>query len=421
MQNRVRVQVCLAALLALGVWLTAGLGPLAAQSTYGTINGTITDASGGLVSGAKVEVLNQGTGITRSMSADAAGNYEFLNLDPGTYTITVSATNFTTTQNKGVVLPARETRTVPFQLQVAGGNTQVAVVASEAVISEDQTRSSSHSGDEINSLALNFRATPSPSPLSNIAPLSAGVQSDSNGNLTISGQLPTATSFSLDGISTQLPRFGGPTKDLFPSVEGIAEFRVNYAGNSAEYSQVSDVTAISRSGSNDYHGTAYWYFQRKDFDSADQITGFVPNGSANTAGAAIGGPVLIPGLYNGKDKTFFYFDYESVRLSSNTTISTNTIPAQWRTGDFSSAGATIIDPTTGSPFPGNMIPTSRIDPIAAKILPQFFPAPTNSSPNLSAFNLVQSFPGTYQSDGYDGRLDHNFTPNHKVWFRVTQK
>ena len=335
MLGRTKKYVCRSAVLALAGWMVASLTPLAAQSTYGTINGTVTDASGAVVSGAKVEVLNQGTGIARSMTTDAAGGYEFLNLDAGTYTITVSAANFTTTENKGVVLPARETRSVPFQLQVAGGSTQVAVVATEEVISEDQTRSSSISGNEIDSLALNFRATPNPSPLSNVAPLSAGVQADSSGNLTVSGQLPTATQFSLDGISTQLPRYGGPTKDLFPSVEGIAEFRVNYAGNSAEYSQVSDITAISRSGTNDFHGTAYGYFQRKSFDSTDQISGIVPNGDANTGGASIGGPILFPGVYNGKDKTFFYFDYEAVRLSSNTLISTNTIPSQWRTGDFS--------------------------------------------------------------------------------------
>jgi hypothetical protein len=103
-------------------------------------------------------------------------------------------------------------------------------------VSEALTRSDSKSGDAINSLALNFRATANPSPIV-IANLAPGVQSDNGGNITIAGQLPTATSFSLDGVSTQLPRFGGPTRDLFPSVEGISEFRVNTAANSAEFSQ----------------------------------------------------------------------------------------------------------------------------------------------------------------------------------------
>jgi hypothetical protein len=351
---------------------------------------------------------------------DAEGNYGFLNLDPGVYSITVSAPNFTTKKNKDVALLARETVHSDFQLEVSGGTEQVAVVAGQEVISEVPTRSTSHSGDEINSLALNFRATSHPSPLA-VAPLSPGVQEDGSGNYTFSGQLPTATSFSLDGISTQLPRYGGPTADLLPSVEGIAELRVNTAANSAEYSQVTDVTAISRSGTNDFHGGAFWYFQRKSFDSKDQISGIIPNGDADTFGTSIGGPILIPHVYNGKDRTFFYFDYEGVRLNSNSLISTNTPPAQWRTGDFSQAGATIIDPTTGQPFPGNVIPANRINPASAKILPLFFPNPTNSEASLSAFNLVQPVPGTYTSDGFDGRLDHSFTPNHRVWGRVTQK
>jgi hypothetical protein len=386
---------------------------LAAQSTYGTIAGVVTDASGAVISGAKVEVLNQGTGAGRSVITDAEGNYRFLNLDPGSYSITVSAQNFTTKKNNDVALLARESVRSDFQLEVSGGSEQVAVVAGQEVISEVPTRSTSHSGDEINSLALNFRATANPSPIA-VANLAPGVQSDSSGNITFSGQLPTATSFSLDGISTQLPRIGGPTKDLFPSVEGISEFRVNTAANSAEYSQVTDLTVVTRSGTNDFHGGAFWYFQRKSFDSKDQISGIIPSGDADTFGTSIGGPIL-------KNRTFFFFDYEGVRLNSNTLISTNTAPAQWRTGDFSQAGATIIDPTTGQPFQGNIIPSNRINPVSAKILPLFFPNPTNSESQLSTFNLVQSFPGTYTSDGFDGRIDHSFSPNHRVWGRVTQK
>ena len=420
MHRRTRRYVCPTGVLVVAGWVIGGIAPMVAQSTYGTIEGTITDASSAVISGAKVEALNQGTGITRDMLTGNDGHYEFLNLDPGSYTITVSAPNFTTKKSTDVPLKARETVPASFQLQIAGGGEQVTVVAGQEVITEDQTRSTSHSGDEINSLALNFRATSHPSPLA-VVTLAPGVQEDGSGNYTFSGQLPTATSFSLDGISTQLPRYSGPTQDLLPSVEGISELRVNTAANSAEYSQVTDVTAISRSGTNDFHGGGFWYFQRKSFDSQDPISGIYPNGDADTFGASIGGPVLIPGLYDGKDRTFFYFDYEGVRLNTNSLISTNTIPTQWRTGDFSGAGATIIDPTTGAPFPGNMVPSSRINPTSAKILPLFFPNPTNSEASLSALNLVQPFPGSYTSDGFDGRMDHSFTANHRVWVRVTQK
>ena len=146
-----------------------------------------------------------------------------------------------------------------------------------------------------------------------MANLTPGVNEDSSGNFTFSGQLPTATSFSIDGISTQLPRYGGPTKELFPSVEGISEFRVNTRGNSAEFSQPTDLTVTTKSGTNEFHGGAYWYLMRKDMNSADQISGEVPIGDANTFGVSFGGPVSIPKVYDGKDKTFFFFDYEGVR------------------------------------------------------------------------------------------------------------
>jgi Carboxypeptidase regulatory-like domain len=394
-------------------------GGVFAQSTYGTITGIITDQTSAVIRAAKVEALNQETKITRSVVTDDAGRYRLVNLDPGIYTVSAIAPGFGRSEQKDVQLLAREEISISLQLAVGAAGTTVEVVGTPAV-SEALTRSDSKSGDAINSLALNFRATASPSPIV-IANLAPGVQSDTSGNITIAGQLPTATSFSVDGVSTQLPRYGGPTRDLFPSVEGISEFRVNTAGNSAEFSQPTDLTVISRSGTNQFHGGGYWYLQRKDFNSADQISRVIPTGDANTFGASLGGPVSIPHVYNGRDKTFFFFDYEGVRLDSNTLISTNTAPTQWRTGNFAGSGKNIIDPTNHSPFPGNVIPSDRINPIPAKAIPLFFPTPTSSDQSLASPNLVTTFPGNYTSDGFDGRLDQSFGINHRVWGRVTQK
>ncbi len=390
-----------------------------AQSTYGTIHGVVTDPSGAVIASAKVEATNQNTSVVRTVTTNPEGFYEFLSLDPGTYTIASGAEGFARTEKKDLALLARELVRVDLQLSVAGAASTV-IEVNAPVVSEQLTRSDSKSGDVINSLALNFRATANPSPIV-VAELAPGVQFDTGGNMTIAGQLPTATSFSLDGVSTLNPRYGGPNKDLFPSVEGIAEFRVNTAGNSAEFSQPTDLTVISQSGTNAFHGGGFWYFQRKDLNSADQISGIVPTGDADTFGGSIGGPVTIPHLYNGKDKTFFYFDYEGVRLSSNASINTNTPPAQWRTGDFSGAGTTIIDPATGKPFPGNVILVNRINPVSAKLIPLFFPNPTNNEAALTVPNLITSFPGNYTVDGFDGRLDQNVGPNHRISGRVTQK
>jgi hypothetical protein len=392
----------------------------AAQSTYGTLTGVITDPSGAALPGAKVEAVNQNTRDTRSATSDGTGLYRIINLDPGTYDLSVSAQSFTSGERKDLTLLARETVRVDVSLALAGAAPATVEVRGTPVVTEALTLSDSKSGDSINSLALNFRATATPSPLvvANLAPL---VQSDSSGNVTVAGQLPTATSFSLDGISTQLPRFGGPNKDLFPSVESIAEFRVNTVGNSAEFSQPTDITAISRGGTNDFHGAGYWFFQRQDFNSKDQISGVIPNGSADTFGAVIGGPVTIPHVYNGKNKTFFFFDYEGIRLDLNTLVSTFTPPVAWRTGDFSGSGFTVVDPLSGLPFPENKIDPKRINAVSAKVLPVFFPNPTSRDAKLGSPNLSLPYPGTYQSDGFDGRLDQVFNSKHRLWGRVTQK
>ena len=392
----------------------------AAQSTYSALTGVITDPSGAVVASAKVEVVNQSTHDVRSAVSNEAGLYRFPDLVPGAYDLSVSAEGFAIGQRKDLTLLAREEVRVDMSLSVASAGTTSVDVRGTPVVTEALTLSDSKSGDSINSLALNFRATATPSPLvvSNLAPL---VQSDSSGNITVGGQLPTATSFSVDGISTQLPRYGGPNKDLYPSVESFAEFRVNTVGNNAEFAQPTDITVITRGGSNDFHGAGYWYFQRQGMNSADQISGVVSNGDADTFGAVLSGPVTVPGLYKGKDKTFFYFDYEGIRLDLNTLISTYSAPTPWRGGDFSGSGYTVVDPLSGQPFAGNKIPATRINPVSAKALPLFFPNPTTSDAKLGAPNFVQPFPGTYQSDAYDGRLDHVFNSKHRVWGRVTHK
>jgi hypothetical protein len=384
------------------------------QSTYGVLVGTVTDNSGSVIPNASVEARNQGTDVALTTHTGSQGDYSFVNMDPGTYTITVSAQSFATEKNENVVLPARETVRADFKLQVQSVSQQVVVTSHQEVVSEDLTQSSSMSGREIDSLALNFRATNAPSPITT-ATLTAGVNEDPGGNLTFSGQLPTATSFTLDGTSIQLVRYGGPTKDLFPSVEGIAEFRVNTAGNDAEYAQPTDLTVVTKSGSNQFHGSAFWFLQRKDWNSMDPIAQYNPSLNANTLGASIGGPII-------KDHAFFYFDYEGVRLSQNPLIATQTVPTAWAGGDLSGVpGLTLTNPLTGQVIAGNKI--TNINPTAAKILPLFFPTPTSSSANIDATgnNLVTTIPGKYSENGYDGRIDYVFNANHRIFFRITQK
>ncbi len=296
------------------LFLLAGWSPLLfGQSIYGTIEGTVTDPSGAVVAGAKVEVSNQSTGSTRSTVTDDSGDYNVVNLDPGTYTLSASAPGFVTATRRDFPLLAREIVRADLPLTLATGGVQtVDVTAKSAVVDQAPTVSDSKSGRDINSLALNFRATNNTSPIV-VANLAPGVQPDRSGNISISGNLPTMTSFSLDGISTQNVRFGGPNRDLFPSVESLAEFKVNSAANNAEFAQPSDITVTTKSGTNQYRGALFWFHQNAALNAKGPFATEKPPLVANDFGASVSGPASLPGIYNAKDKTFFFFTYEGTR------------------------------------------------------------------------------------------------------------
>jgi hypothetical protein len=407
-------------LAAIGIALFAA-APALAQSTFGSIIGTVTDNSGAIIPGATVVVLNEATGTERTATSDSTGSYRLVNIDAGTYTVTVSAPNLSTVKDEHVIVPARETIRTDIQLGLKSVSSEVVVTASQEVVTEDLTLANSLSGTEVSSLPLNFRATVAPSPI-NVAALTPSVNLDASGNLTFAGQLPTATSFSLDGISIQLVRSGGPTKDLFPSIEDIDEFRVNTAGGSAEFAQPSDLTVTTKGGTNKFHGSAYWFAQRKGWDSTDLIAQEALGANANDYGAAIGGPIW-------KDHTFFFFDYETDRLGQNTLIDTQTYPTAWTTGNFGGvtnvAGGPAFQlyvPGTTTPIPGNNL--GGVNATTAKILPLFFPAPTDSQQSLDATgdnNLTEVFPGEYTLNSYDGRIDHQISSKHKIFGRITDK
>ncbi len=241
-----------------------------AQSTFGTLTGTITDPSGAVVAGAKVVITNKRTEAGRTVLSGADGFYLAPNLDPGIYDLNVEAAGFQKLNRTDVELLARQTVRVDARLEVgAAESQQVEVTASVGVITTDSpTVADSKSGREINELALNFRATENTSPLA-VATLVPGVQSDRENQISISGMQPYTTSASIDGITTLNVRLNGPVPELFPSVEGIEEFKVSSINNSAEFAQASDITTTSKSGGNDFHGTAYWFHQNKALNATN--------------------------------------------------------------------------------------------------------------------------------------------------------
>jgi hypothetical protein len=398
--------------------LLFGVTRLSAQSTFGTITGTVTDASTGVVPGSTVTVTNVATDTRRITITDTAGVYQLQSLDAGHYRITIALDGFQE-QTRETDLLARQTVRVDVQLPVAGTAENVQVTAASPVIETDRaTLDSSKSGDDINKLALNFRATNNTSPIV-VATLAPAVQQDRGNQISIAGNLPFMTSFSVDGISSQRTRGGGPSRELFPSVESIAEFKVSAANNNAEFMQVTDITTTTKSGTNAVHATGFWFVQDSKFSAVDRFAPLDAAGKpikpavqANSFGASAGGPLV-------RNKSFVFGTYEGVRRPNEVTQSQLVPPDAFRTGDLSGLSRQLVSPFTGQPFPNNQIP---VNPASAKILDSLYERQNQTTgAALNRPNFIVNSPGTFDVNGFDGRFDHNLNANQKLFARVTYK
>src|SRR5262245_53819017 len=417
MEARMRTTVRWLSTGALLIALVAWAGPSRAQSVFATLVGQVTDPSGAVVPGATVTVSNLRTGAQRIVTTDDVGSYQVPNLDAGDYRVEVTLAGFSN-NSRQITLLARQTARADAQLAAGGQTEQVLVTVERPVIStESPTIDTSISADDIAKMALNFRATNNTSPIV-MATFSSGVQTDRTGQISVAGALPFMTSFSIDGISSQRTRGGGPSRELFPSVESIEEFKVSSASNNAEFMQVTDITATSRSGTNALHGSGFWIFQ----DSAlDGVTQFTPRDAAgkaikpeirtNTFGATAGGPIV-------RNRTFFFGTFEGVRRPNETTLSQLVPPEAFRRGDLSSVGRQLMNPFTGLPYPSNQIP---VHPAAARILQALYETPTVGGTSLSTPNFITNFDGNFTQNGLDIRGDQTLTGNQKLFARLTYK
>jgi len=406
------------AALLLGLMLSGGA---VAQSTFGTILGTVKDNSGGVVQGAAVRLTNTDENTSRETTTNGNGDYEFLNSLPAHYQVTIRNAGFETFTATSLLLVARQTLRVDATLQVGQASQTVLVQDTEAgvIATDTQTIQETFDPQALLNLPANIRANGNTSPYQLIQVL-PGVQADDSGNFSIQGGIPSQTQYSLDGISVTDVTGNQPLTNAFPSTESIAEIKVQGVGSNAEYGQVGDVTTISKSGTNQYHGSGFWYAQNAALNALNFGETTKPKLIANDFGATIGGPVLIPHFYNGKDKTFFYGTYEGFRYPQ-AAVNQQEIPTQsMQSGNFNGNG-TVIDPTTGQPFPNDTIPASRINPVAQKFL-SLFPSPNTGDLNtVHAANYVVNSNATYHSDQYDTRIDQYLTSKQSIFGRWTWK
>src|SRR5450631_2170960 len=360
------VAVCLA---------TLGLG----QTIFGTILGSVTDASGAVVPNVVVTIINQGENISREVHADAQGNYLAENVKEGIYTVSVQAQGFRELTVKDVRLTARQIVRTDLKLAVGTTSENVTVVANaELVNTESQAISTSVTSIEVLGLPANYRGAGSTSPYNLLAFL-PGVTGDKYNNFSVQGTGVNQVQYTIDGIDTSSVRYSGAQVDMFPSAESISEMKVQGAGGGAEYGGAADITTTSKSGTNAFHGSVFEYFQNAALDSTRFVVGTPGKAakSANTFGGSLAGPIF-------RNHTFFFGDYEGMRYRTQEAV-LETVPSQdMRNGNFN--GIATVNDIDGTPFLNDTIPSNRISPVATAIL-QYYPLPIQGGvDNFAPFN-----------------------------------
>jgi Carboxypeptidase regulatory-like domain len=378
--------------------------PLSAQSTFGSIRGTVQDASGAVIPGATITVHSLDENFERQVTTNDSGDFIAENLKAGQYKLTVHHDGFTDAVVSSATLQARQDLRIPITLTIAVGSTVVQVDASsDQINTENGTLSTSRDNLQITQLPLNNRATTT-SPLGALA-LSPNVQQDSSGNIALGGASSAMVNFSVDGVSTANVRQNGALQDAYPSQEGISAVKVTSFNNSAEFSQVGDVTFTTKSGTGQYHGSLFEYLQNNALDASPYgFRGKAPK-HFNTFGGSLGGPVRIPYLYNGKDKTFFFVDYEGNRRSTAVAQQFLVPTLAERNGDLTALG-------------GPVIPQGNINP-TAKALLAYYPLPNVTGQANYNYENFQATPS--RTDGADLRIDQNITSKQSAYARFSRK
>jgi hypothetical protein len=388
------------------------------QSTFGSITGTVTDPSGGVVASAKVRVTNQGQGSVREAPTNSAGTFSVPDLDIGTYRIEISASGFAAYQRSGLTLTASQVLNVEAHLSLTQSSTTVDVSAQGSTIStESSNLSNLQTNKDMEELPLIAR-TQGAQGYNTYILFNPGVSSvpGSGGTINVQGlREGTGTLPTMDGLAVMAFQVGsGPVQ---PSLDAVQEVNTQLANTPAEFATGGNFTVVSKAGTNEFHAQAFWQYNSGLLNARDFFATTVPFRVYNNFGASAGGAIR-------KNKTFFYGDYEGSRIGGQAIITGNTPLPAWRGGDFSGLGRTITDPTTGQPFPAGVIPSTRISAIATALQNYFYPLPNYGPPGLQSGNWRGTFPsqnGFYNWNDYGIRMDQNFSEKDKLFGRFNYR
>jgi len=405
-----------------------------AQSAQANISGLVSDPQGAVIAGATVRLANLATGSSTTSTTNDSGLYAVRALPIGRYTLTAEKAGFKKLLSTNIALTTGQSLELNLTLEVGAVTESISVSATASSI---ETRSSDVSqlieAKTIEDMPIGDRRSMNIIGLTGAAVF---VNYDAGGkpNFSLAGGRTQSQNFFIDGGTAQNMRLGIGQVDLDPPVETVAEVKILSNSYSAEYggSAGGVIIATTKSGTNQLQGTLFEYFRNEKLDAANYFAPIVNSERVraplryNVFGGTIGGPVRIPKIYNGKDRTFFFFAYEGSKRNEGV-VRTLTVPTvAQRGGNFSANSNPIFDPaTTGlvngqnrrTQFPGNIIPPSRIDSAAAKIA-TYYPLPNRPPDNATGVNNFRAnYVTQFPRDNYTAKVDHNLTTNDKLTVR----
>jgi outer membrane receptor protein involved in Fe transport len=379
----------------------------AQQLTTAQIWGSVADSQGLPVQGARFTATNEQTGETFTAESNELGNYLLRALPVGQYSLASEATGFRRFVRTGITLTSNQEARIDVRLEVGAVNEAITV---QAEVSPVNTTTSTLDimvdTKRIVDLPLNGRNVITLSALTpGVTRVSTGSNADSQQSVNVNGGRISATNVLLDGASMYHAHRGAAT--FLPPPDAVQEVKIITSGVGAEYGRGAAVlSSVTKSGTNEFHGSVWNYFRNSALDARSFFSKSVPALRYNQPGATLGGPIR-------KNKAFFFFAFQRLQKTSDSLQSSAfpPTPAE-RTGDFSNSRATKpTDPLTGQPFPGALIPQSRFDPVAVKLLDMF------PNPNASGGGYVAQVGVPNNGNTYMWRGDYDFSQNDRTSFR----
>ena len=409
-------------LVLVGALFLATASLVLAQTATGVIRGTVEDPTGAVVVDVQLTLVDEATDQRREQRTNEEGFFEFRTLPFGTYRIEAEQPGFKKVVIEDVALEVAQTAVVNITLQVGTVNESIGVRADPVLLeTSDASLSQVIDDKRLVGLPLNGRN------FMQLVSLSAGVinagrasatqrQANYGPAFSVGGQRDNTSVVLVDGMEVSGQELNNYPLAI-PPLDSLGEFRVQTANYPAEFGGNSGavINVVSKRGSNDFHATLFEFLRNDALDARNPFSATVDPLRRNQFGFAAGGPVVVPGLYNGRNNLFWMFSYEGTRRRQAVTTTTLVPTLKERAGDFSAVPATIVDPITKIPFPGNVIPATRISPVGAA-LARLYPVPNNADP---ARNYIGHPSGVSDNDVLAARVDYQAGRRDAIWGRFT--